>query len=376
MKKILLILLFTLTLFANTDSCKLDVYFGNGVWNDLDAVKVSRDELKIFMQQHNPQRFSIEDEGVTYDFKYAHNETTGTIDDLIETFWQLHESGQVGDFYFAFVTRILNAVNVLSYEEVNYKDKMVVVAATYDVNTQKMLQKYNSESFSKKHNVLLVAHSQGNLFGNKIYELLNNDERDKFRMVSIAMPANHIEGGEDYVTLDLDLVIKAIPGSLASNASGFGHTFVESYLNENNAGAIAMINAGIFKAVDTLDQNMCATYKYFRWIAYICNSRIDQELVVDIYGTKKDYSEELVVTDTKERIALNTNGRCPLTGDDFTTSIPKYDTGNCMAYRIDDTSGNIHSLDYIAGQTYENSYTCTQYKLSSEIYDTLKDFEE
>ncbi|MDD2790075.1 MAG: hypothetical protein PHU40_05345 [Sulfurimonas sp.] len=374
MKKILLIVLFTLTLFANTDSCKLDVYFGNGVWNDEDQADISKIALKTFLQQQNPQRFNIADEGVTYNFKYAHNETYGNIDDLLETFWQLHESGQVGDFYFGFVARVLDAANVLSYEEESFRDRMAVIAANYDVNTQKMLEKYKTQSFSQKHNVLLVAHSQGNLFGNKMYELLDDQEKQKFRMVSVATPANHISGGEDYITLDLDLIIKAIPGSLPSNASGFGHTFVESYLNESNTGSRTMINTGITKAVEILDQNMCATYKYFRLIGFICSSRIDQELVVDIYGTKKDYSEELVATDTKERIALNTNGYCPLTGDDYTTNISKYNTGNCMAYRIDDTS--YQPLESFINRSYENSYPCVTYTMKGEIVTKLKDLQE
>ena len=54
MRKIVLIILFTFTLFANNDSCKLDVYFGNGVWNDSQEAEKSKDELKAFMQQHNP----------------------------------------------------------------------------------------------------------------------------------------------------------------------------------------------------------------------------------------------------------------------------------------------------------------------------------
>jgi hypothetical protein len=85
MKKILFVLLFTLTLFANTDSCKLDVYYGNGVWNNEKAAKIAMFALKDFMRLHNPAKFSIADEGVTYDFKYAHNETYGKINDLIET---------------------------------------------------------------------------------------------------------------------------------------------------------------------------------------------------------------------------------------------------------------------------------------------------
>jgi len=66
MRKIILILLFSLTLFANTDSCKLDVYFGNGVWNNEEAAKISRDELKYFMKINNRTRFPVADDGETY----------------------------------------------------------------------------------------------------------------------------------------------------------------------------------------------------------------------------------------------------------------------------------------------------------------------
>ena len=84
MKKIILIMLFSLTIFANTNPCKLDIYFGNGVWNDGQAAQESMFELKIFIQLNYPTRFSIVEDGVTYDFKYAHNETYGTINDLLK----------------------------------------------------------------------------------------------------------------------------------------------------------------------------------------------------------------------------------------------------------------------------------------------------
>lgn len=373
MKKILLIILLTLTLFGNTDSCKLDVYFGNGVWNNEKQANISKIALKEFIQKENPQRFNIADEGVTYNFKYAHNETYGNIDDLLETFWQLHESGQVGDFYFGFVARVLDAANVLNYEEESFKDRMAVIAANYDVNTQKMLEKYKTQSFSPKHNVLLVAHSQGNLFGNKMYELLSDEEKKKFRMVSVATPASYIVAGEDYVTFDLDLVIQAIPGSLPSNASGFGHTFVESYLNESNIDSRTMINAGIFKAVSTLDENSCVAYRYFRWIGYMCNSRVEQELAVDIYGTKEDYSNELISSDVRQRIEF-INDSCPIADWDYITQASIHNKNGCDAYVFDYTT--IHTLDFIANKTYENGYTCTRYNMSPAVTEKLRAMQE
>jgi hypothetical protein len=148
-----------------------------------------------------------------------------------------------------------------------------------------------------------------------------------------------------------------------------GHSFVESYLNNPIYSSVEVIVNNIGNAVDFLDINECVSYKYYRWIGYICNSRVEQELAVDIYGTKENYSEELVATDTKIRVALNSDGECPLTKDDFTTGIPKYDKGSCMAYRIDDTS--YQSLETILSKKYKSLFTCTTYQMSSDVGDSL-----
>lgn len=163
MKKIILLLTLTLSLFAS-DACKLDVYFGNGVWNTEKQARQSKLALKEFIQKHNPDRFPVAEEGTAYSFNVAYNKTEGTVDDLIETFWQLHESGQVGDFYFGFITRIMDAANVLTLQEGDYRSRMAAIAVQADTNTQEILQLYRNESFSNNNNVLLVAHSQGNLF--------------------------------------------------------------------------------------------------------------------------------------------------------------------------------------------------------------------
>ena len=139
------------------------------------------------------------------------------------------------------------------------------------------------------------------------------------------------------------------------------------------------INSDITNAVNLLDQNICATYKYFRFIAYMCPSRSDTELEVGIYGSRVINSsgvlkEELVTNDSKIRIPRDSNGQCPLQGWDYITDIPTYDKDGCTAYRFDDTSYQI--LDYLAGQTYDNEYTCAQYQLSSSVYDTLKALEQ
>ena len=390
MRKILLIVLFTLALFANNDSCKLDVYYGNGVWNDVRAVKDSKDELKIFMQLHYPGRFSVADEGVTYDFKYMHNETYGVINDLIETHWQLYESGQISQWYFSFVASALDSVDPLNTSNNDYLQKVQNIINQYELDTAKMLESYRTNSFNSKKIVLLVAHSQGNLFGNKMYELFSSDEKDKFAMVSVATPANSVAKGGGYTTLHNDWVIKSIPNSLKSNADGSGHTFVKSYLNNPIYSSVEDIALNINNAVDLLDQQICRKYIHFRWIGYSwCDSDVSTGIEVDIYGQYypnnngpgQMFNEELVATDLAKRVAKVYNEstkqyECPLErgGYDYILN-NNYSKNGCLAFHLDDTSGGIHSLDYIANQTYNETGDCIQYKMSPEVTEILRKLE-
>jgi hypothetical protein len=380
MKKIIILLTLTLTLFAS-DACKLDVYFGNGVWNDREAAEESKIRLQEFIQKHNPDRFPIAEEGTTYSFKVAYNKTEGTVDDLIETFWQLHESGQIGDFYFGFITRIMDAANVLTLQEDDYRSRMAAIAAQAYTNTQEILQLYRNESFSSNNNVLLVAHSQGNLFANDAFELLSDDEKKRFQIVGIAVPADHIATGNNYVTFTFDYVIQAVSGHLPANISGFGHTFINSYLDADNTDAATSIATYINNKVAILDQNICTKYKHFRWIAYMCPSRSDTELEVGIYGSKKHpvnpYTtiEEKVVTDTRILVPRDTDGTCPLSSTwDFITHVSVYDKNGCSAYVFSYTTTK--TLDEIATIEYQNGYTCTKYVMSNDTYEKLKALQE
>jgi len=97
--------------------------------------------------------------------------------------------------------------------------------------------------------VLLIAHSQGNLFGNQAYKLLTPSEQSSFGMVSIANVDNNVLGnssfGATYTTLTDDRVIEALiaiqlnlPTSpmnpntenLTASEDAWGHLFVESYM--------------------------------------------------------------------------------------------------------------------------------------------------
>ncbi len=104
MKKILIGLILFLSL-AQAQPCMTDIYFGNGIWSkNQKQQEKSRDTLKKIVNLDKSK------EGKTYNYKLAYNPGNdfGDTDDLIETYWQLKESGQISDGYFMTVALALS----------------------------------------------------------------------------------------------------------------------------------------------------------------------------------------------------------------------------------------------------------------------------
>lgn len=95
--------------------------------------------------------------------------------------------------------------------------------------------------------VMVVAHSQGNLYANAIFGSIQNDnsnayDLNAFGIAAVATPANFVATGDDHVTSDTDHVIDAVrifaPATLQGNdnsvpfttsADRLGHGFNEIY---------------------------------------------------------------------------------------------------------------------------------------------------
>ena len=259
MKKIFLIVSLLISVIY-AKPCMIDIYFGNGVWNTERQAIAGMKALRSFMKYKAVIRLDPKKEGDAYIFKYAYNPTHGTRDDLIETFWQLKESGQISSGYFMLVYAVLAGED--DYEE--FLKKLQEVVNNYNIDASSMYNLYKYNSFNKNHNVLLVSHSQGNLFGNKMYTLMSDNEKKKFRMVSVATPANHVmktNQKSPYVTASNDFVINPIPGSLPANVDGFGHTFIGTYLG-SSINAPRKIALYIKNEYDYLLKNaLCSQYE-------------------------------------------------------------------------------------------------------------------
>lgn len=351
MKKILFILIITIA-SLNAKPCMTDIYYGNGVWNTRSQGEDGMWALRRFMQTKAITPLSIEDEkNKLYSFKHAYNPSKSTIDDLIETFWQLKESGQISDGYFFAIYSALAA-------ESNGKEflqKLQTIITTYNGDVNAMYQLYTNASFNQKHNVLLIAHSQGNLFGNKMYTLLNEDQKAKFRMVSVATPANSVAGSGPYTTASGDYVINPIPGALPSNVDGFGHTFIGTYLN-GSINAPRQIALYVKNAYDNLMQTTaCTEYQFTRVIMPTYG-------ILHVYGNVEYGKDELVgtVTLAKSSAVWDDNEeayRCP-SEDSIYWAEGIYCCYNWTSYK-DDKNNNWIPGQYITSRSYLDSISGT-----------------
>jgi len=245
MKKIFILisLIFIFLNIAHAQSineCKTDIYFGNGVWNSPEQAEEGQEVLDLLID------LAIIDGDQKLKAKYGevklqYNWGQGIMMDVLETFYQLKEAGQVNDLDFFRVVFVLTGRNLpLTLSAGAYKALKEPLNKNYEEgNAYEMWEKYYHESFKLSHKVLLVSHSQGNLFANRVYEKIAPTKYQAyFANLQVASPASEIKAEKgDYVTGFVDPVINPIPGSMSSNADldlPGGHKFVEAYLSSSD----------------------------------------------------------------------------------------------------------------------------------------------
>ena len=152
MKRIFLLLIIFLTFaFSAIDECKTDIYYGNGI---LTSPSQAQHAAYVTLQLAVKSLYGTEKEMKKHigKFDYAYNSThLGGLHDLIESLYQKLS-----------LTDYLDKLAKLW-------DKMRQTAHEADLSEQ--VNKYKS-SIREGHKVLVVAHSQGNLFAYEAYRKL------------------------------------------------------------------------------------------------------------------------------------------------------------------------------------------------------------
>lgn len=252
---------------AQTASCGEEfttIYYANGVNNSPIMASLMKNHLRVAYESSLSAGFP----GQGFVFLTAYNETAGLRNDLIETFRQkLEESGEI-EVGPAAAVASLQLVNIFANVGRAAADRLLgalsltppliegladtyseVVAARVrlDINATAFRDRWANE-LEAFQRVLIVAHSQGNLFANGsagAAQSLVPSREDGIGVVGVATPADSTLPGAAYFTAEDDRVINALrlladvlPGNVDNDPGVFfddrdllNHAFWESYFS-------------------------------------------------------------------------------------------------------------------------------------------------
>jgi hypothetical protein len=196
------------------------IVFGNGILNTPDDAQFSLDSvltpavLQTLGTSVDPSCIEF---ALAYDSLFYNSNNQAVVD--IENFFP-----QIAD---ALAQRGIDfAANFWKYWTLsepppawfqNFQQEVILSATSVfqpDLLTQESF--YNSE-IGMGHNIIVVAHSQGNLYANQAYSVVTSlGGASLFHIVSVATPATNVAGMGPYFTLHGD-IITLVPGSLPPN---------------------------------------------------------------------------------------------------------------------------------------------------------------
>ena len=175
MKSILLffiITLFTTTLFAQIDERKTDVYFANGILtksNDAENNTILLEDT-IIAETYGGDVAEYKKHIAKVTTAYNSTHAMG-VGDLIESLLQKLSLHEIVDTYIGDIYSILT-------QNAHSRDLSIQVDSY-------------KKSIQSGHKVVVVAHSQGNLFTYEAYRKLDSWMQNYFEAVSVASPGHY-----------------------------------------------------------------------------------------------------------------------------------------------------------------------------------------
>lgn len=233
-------------------SASTTVFYLNGVLNGAFRAMVSESVLAHAVSTRYPALRG------TVTFRLSYNQTHGLFD-LIEALHQISPGSTS-----TLLRIVFGLISPPSPSEAAILSRIAETAAEA-VQTQKLqrlVEIYRRELIEGRK-VVLVAHSQGNLYANRAYDQLQQEYGSSVGIVSVATPDSRVAGGGPWFTLTGDRVIRylrlAFPSILppdldgpSSGADRWQHGFLESYLQPGGSSRVPILR-GIDQRIDDLE---------------------------------------------------------------------------------------------------------------------------
>ncbi|MFT5661589.1 MAG: hypothetical protein ACI9TV_002236 [Sulfurimonas sp.] len=234
MKKYIIILFILLTpifLYANTPSvneCINDIYFANGIKTDEANATANLNLIRkrTLIEQYQLDEIKMNNE---LSFHTAYNQTYGINGDIYEAYLQLANENDGWAIFNRWMNYVLGNRTTSAYW---YNQALALI--TNSMNETMIRQAYNADlttqetnyksSIDAGHNVIVVSHSQGNLFTNDAYKNItrgiNAWRKDYFKAIAVASPATKLledNNTDPHIGFDNDPV--AFIGTLGTTAN-------------------------------------------------------------------------------------------------------------------------------------------------------------
>lgn len=251
------LLIFSFVSKANADFCdrKTHVFFGNGMFNDYEQATNSKYSLENSMRPSG----NLSEDQWAFDISYNHDEKLFS---LFEVFRQ--REGERASTFWRWISGLSFAPDWFRDKALELASHQPLAEAVIDADLRRHIDSYRS-LLMEGNRVLVVAHSQGNLYANAAYANLARDDNhlqmNAFGIVAVATPSSQVAGGGSYYTLTNDLVIDTVrlfywdtlPGNVTNSVPDSDwkhHSFVDAYLKGDQSGP--MIVGGALSRANSL----------------------------------------------------------------------------------------------------------------------------
>ncbi len=255
----ILLMLFVLTTlfspsFSQASFCakKTHVFYGNGMFNNHRNLTDSVGRLEDLLRSKG----DLPKEEWVFDVSYNHDEK---IFSLFQVFRQ--RQGESVSTFWRWMSGLWLAPEWFQDKALDMAARVDQAQAARDADLRSHIQRYKA-LLMEGNRVLVVGHSQGNLYANSAYTNLAYDENnlpmDAFGIVAVATPSGQVAGGGPYITRGDDLVINSVrifyPGTLDGNITNSNtssdwknHSFIDAYLDGDQSGPM-IINSALSTA--------------------------------------------------------------------------------------------------------------------------------
>lgn len=236
--------------FSQASFCaqKTHVFYGNGMFNNQRDITDSVGRLEDLLRSKGDLS---KDEWI-FDVSYNHDEKLFS---LFQVYRQ--RQGESVSNYWRWISGLWLAPDWFQDITLDMAARVDQAQAVRDVDLRSHIQRYKS-LLMEGSRVLVVGHSQGNLYANSAYTNLAYDENnlpmEAFGIVAVATPSGRVASGGPYFTRDDDLVINTVrlfyPDTLDGNITNSNtnsdwknHSFIDAYLDGDQSGPMIINTA-------------------------------------------------------------------------------------------------------------------------------------